>query len=228
MITLVKISNREIIDIIKYADNKAIFVEKKPFGDFTQFKAGYFVLNFDNGEKEAITKSAYLLKKFGSAYEAISNNVTNYIQCHALTLQNRNCLVMFPNGQAGLFDNQGKLQWNDTLSYNDSIVYGLAGDKEYFWSCCKDENCVIRYSAETLNVDIRIGSNDADTFVNPEFISDDDDFVYVCCDGKKVRKIDKSNFTVSDVGEYEGINAFYKYGRFSIICTNMGAYIDKD
>lgn len=228
MITLVKVSNREIIDIIKYTDNKAIFVEKNPIGDLTQFKASYFVLNFDNGEKEAITKSAYMLKKFGSAYKTITETITNYVQCSSLMLQNRSCLVMFPNGQAGLFDNQGVMKWNDTLSYNDSIVYGLANDGDYFWSFCRDENCVIRYSAETMKVDIRVGSSEADTFVRPDFVSADDGYIYVCCDGKKVRKIDKSNFTVSDVGEYQSLRAFYKFGRFSIICTGSGAYIDKD
>lgn len=228
MITLVQISNREIIDCVKYGDNKAIFVKKEPTVYMNQFKASYFVLNFDNGEREVITKSAYLLRKFGSAYQSITSKITNFIQCSTLMLQNRNLLVMFPNGQVGLFDSNGIMQWNDMLDYNEAVVYGIAEDDGYFWSCCRDENCVIRYNCDNLKVDIRIGSKEANTFVKPDFISADDKYIYVCCNKNTVRKIDRQNFTVSDVLTYPNINGFYKFGKYSVICTNNGAFVDKD
>lgn len=226
---MLKISNKETIDIVMYSENKVIFVEKKLFGDLTQYKANYFILNFETGEKEVITKNAYLMRKFGSNYQKITESVANYVQCDCASLPNKNVLVIFPNGQTGLFDSNGSMKWNGTLKYNDKIVSGMAVDGEYFWSCCKDENCVIRYSSDNIKVDIRIGSKDAATFTNPDFVSADDDYIYVCCDGIKVRKIDKSNFTVSDVkGSFIGLKKFYKIGKFSIICTSDGTYIDKD
>lgn len=226
---MLKISNKEIIDIVKYTESKVIFVEKKPFGDLSQYRANYFILNFETGEKEVITKSAYLLRKFGPNYKKITETIANYVQCDTASLPNRNVLVIFPNGQTGLFDAQGSMKWNGTLKYNDKIVAGMANDEEYFWSCCKDENCVIRYTADNIKVDIRIGGKNAVTFIKPDFVSADDEFIYVCCDGCKVRKIDKSNFTVSDVkGSFFGLKKFYKLGKFSIICTSDGAYIDKD
>ena len=66
---MIKISNREIIDVVKYGSNKAIFVEKRPlFDEGGRYKVNYFVLNFDTGEKEVITKNAYLMQKFGTHY----------------------------------------------------------------------------------------------------------------------------------------------------------------
>lgn len=226
---MLKISNREIIDIIKYSDNKVIFVEKKLFGDLGQYKVNCFILNFETGEKEVITKNAYLLKKFGSNYKKITDKIANYVQCDAVSLPNRNVLVIFPNGQTGLFDSDGAMKWNGTLKYNGQAVTGMAGDEEYFWTCCRDENCVIRYTSDNIKVDIRIGGKDAATFSKPDFVSADEEFVYVCCDQSKVRKIDKSNFTVSDIdGSFAGLKKFYKLGKFSIICTADGAYIGKD
>lgn len=225
---MIKISNKEIIDVVKYSGTKAIIVEKKPLADFGQYKLNYFVLNFENGEKEVITKSAYLLKKFGSSYQKIIETIANYAECDSAILSNRNVLLVFPNGQVGMFESNGEMKWNNQISYNEKIVNGLAIDGDYFWSCCKDENCVIRYNAENIGVDIRVGSKEAETFIRPSFVSADDNNIYVCCDGIKVRKIDKSNFTVSNVREYNNLKKFYKFNEFSIICTTDGAYIDKD
>lgn len=221
---MIKISNKEIIDVVKYSNTKAIIVEKKPLADFNQYKLNYFVLNFENGEKEVITKNAYLLKKLGSSYKKITETIANYAECDSAILPNRNVLLVFPNGQLGMFDSNGDMKWNDQISYNECVVNGLAIDGDYFWSCCKDENCVIRYNADNINVDIRVGSKEAETFIRPNFVSADDDNIYVCCDSNKVRKIDKSNFTVSDVKDYFNLKKFYKYGRFSIICTTDVAY----
>lgn len=225
---MIKISNREIIDVVKYSPTKAIIVEKKPLSALGQYTLSCFVLNFENGDKEVITKNAYLMKKFGSSFDKITDKIANYAECDSAILSNRDVLLVFPNGQLGMFNSDGELKWNNELSYNEKVVNGLAPDGEYFWSCCKDENCVIRYNAENINVDIRVGSKDAETFIRPNFVSADDEFIYVCCNGSKVRKIDKSNFTVSDVKEYADLKKFFKHNEFSIICTSGGCYIDKD
>ena len=228
MIPLIKISNREIIDVVKYSPTKAIIVEKKLLSAPGQYTLSCFVLNFENGDKEVITKNAYLMKKFGSSFEKITEKIANYAECDSTILANRNVLLVFPNGQLGMFDSDGELKWTDELSYNEKTVNGLAPDGEYFWSCCMDENCVIRYNADNINIDIRVGSNEAKTFIRPSFVSADDNYIYVCCNRAKVRKIDRSNFTVSDVKEYSDLKKFYKHNEFSIICTSNGCYVDKD
>ena len=86
---------------------------------------------------------------------------------------------------------------------------------------------LIRYTAENAKIDIRIGSANAETFVNPEFVSQDDEYIYVCCNSSNVRRIDKSNFVVSDVGSVvPGLKRYYKFGDTSILCTASGAYMD--
>lgn len=224
---MLRISNKEIIDVVKYSDDKVIIVEKVLLGDFSSYKPNYFVIDLNSGDKEVITKNAYLMIKFGSSYESIIAAVNNYAECESMILPSKNVLVVFPNGQAGVFDSDGEIKWNGTLKYNDSIVNGLAADGEYFWACCKGQNCVIRYTAENAKIDIRIGSANAETFVNPEFVSQDDEYIYVCCNSSNVRRIDKSNFVVSDVGSVvPGLKRYYKFGNTSILCTASGAYMD--
>ena len=46
---MIKISNREIIDVLKYSDDKVILVEKKPNVDASGYGVNYFILNFSTG-----------------------------------------------------------------------------------------------------------------------------------------------------------------------------------
>ncbi len=225
-----KISNYEITDLVRYADDAIIIVEKVPTLDITKPNANYYLLNLKTFEKEAITKSVYLMKKFGAgAYQKIVEKIESVAQCDTVIFPSREVFVLFPNGQCGLFDAQGALQWTKTLSYNDKEVHSLAAEDGYIWCCCKDENCVIRYSTDNFKVDLRIGSKEADTFPSPSFLSTDGSSVYVCCNGRRLRKIDLQDYTVSDVTDgIPQLRRFYRFGNISLLCTADGAYIGED
>ena len=225
---MIRITDREIIDVVRYADNKVIFAERVYTPDLNSSKAKFFMLNFDNGEKEPATTTVYKLKKFGYAYEKICDKITDFIKCDAIILKDKSVLVMFEGGEAGLFDRDGEMLWNKTLSYNGSPMASLADDGDYFWCACKSEDSVIRYNAENVNIDIRVGGKGRGTFNAPFFTSSDEKYIYVCC-ADRVRKISKDNLTVSDVdGIYEAPKRFYKLGRFSILVKSDGTWIDKD
>ena len=225
-----KISHCEITDVVRYADDAIIIVEKVPTLDPTKPNANYYLLNLKTFEKEAITKSVYLMKKFGTgAYRNIVEKIQSVAQCDAVIFPSREVFVLFPNGQCGLFDPDGVLQWTKTLSYNDKEVASLAAEDGYIWCCCKDENCVLRYSTDHFKIDLRIGGKDADTFRAPEFLSTDGESIYVCCGGRKLRKISLQDFTVSDVTDgIPLLRKFYRFGSTSLLCMADGAYIGED
>lgn len=64
-----QISTKEIVDLFAYNKDSAVLVEKRPLPGNAQYKVNYSVVNFATGEQEVITKSAYLLRKFGSAFQ---------------------------------------------------------------------------------------------------------------------------------------------------------------
>ncbi len=187
---MIRVSTKDIIDILPYGDGKAILVEKKPLVNSAQFKAEYSVIDFENKSKNVLTKNAYLLKKFGSSFKEISETIPNFVQCDAGILYDKRVLVIYPNGEAGIFSREGELSWSGYFNYHDEIVSGLALDGKYFWSICPSENSVIRYYSQTMQVDLRIGGKDASTFLNPTHISADSGDIFVCCGGNKVRRID--------------------------------------
>lgn len=226
---MIRISTKEIVDILTYNDSKAIIVEKKPLLNTMQFKASYSVINFETKTKEVLTKNAYLLKKFGPIFQTIIETIPNFVQCNAAILYDKRVLVIYPNGEAGIFDRDGELSWSGYFTYHDEIVNHLALDGKYFWTICPAENCAIRYSSQTMKVDLRIGGKDATTFVNPTHISVDNGDIYVCSDGNKVRKIDGMNFTVSDFLDFEeSVKEYYKFGRYAIAVLSSGTYLLED
>lgn len=225
---MVKISNREIVDVVRYTDNKIIIAENKASLETPGIV--YYLLNLKTLDKEVITKSAYLMKKFGSsAYKRLSEAISDYARCDAVILKDKSVFIIFPNGQCGMFSPKGEKLWDKTLTYRDKAVTGLARDGDYIWCCCTEENCVIRYSLDIkLSVDLRIGSKEASTFAEPCFVSVDDSSVYVCC-SNRLRAINKSDLLVSDISDsLKGLKRFYRFGNTSLICTEDGAYISQD
>ncbi|GFI70868.1 hypothetical protein IMSAG250_00048 [Clostridiales bacterium] len=223
---MIRVSTKDIIDILPYGDGKAILVEKKPLVNSAQFKAEYSVIDFENKSKNVLTKNAYLLKKFGSSFKEISETIPNFVQCDAGILYDKRVLVIYPNGEAGIFSREGELSWSGYFNYHDEIVSGLALDGKYFWSICPSENSVIRYYSQTMQVDLRIGGKDASTFLNPTHISADSGDIFVCCGGNKVRRIDGNDFTVSDYLNFdEQIKQYHRFGNHSIAVLSSGTYL---
>lgn len=226
---MIRISSKEIVDLLPYDENKAIIVEKKPLLNTTQFKVSYSVIDFEKKAKEVLTKSAYLLKKFGSSYKQISEIIPNFVQCNAATLYDRRILVLYPNGEAGIFERDGELSWSGYFKYHDHPVKSLALDNKYFWCICPAENCAIRYTCQNMQVDLRIGGKDATTFENPTHISVYNNDIYVCASGNKVRKIDGMNFTVSDYITFEEyVHQYYNFGKYAIAVLASGTYLLED
>ena len=224
-----QISTKEIVDIIKYSDTSILLVEKLPLSTPGQFKVQYSVIDFINKSIDPSTKSAYLLKKFGSNFKRISEIIPNFVQCDAAVLYDRRVLAVYPNGEAGIFDRDGELEWSGTFDYHNKPVKFLALEGKYFWCICPQENCVIRYSAQNMKVDLRIGGIYAKTFVNPTHISYDGSDLYVCCDNNKVRRIDASNYTVSDYLNFTNrIERYYKFGDYAGAVMADATYVLED
>lgn len=220
------ISTKEIVDVVKYSNNSVILVEKLPLVNPSQYKVQYSVVDFNSKSIDVSTKSAYLLKKFGANFKRISEIIPNFVQCEAAVLYDRRVLAIYPNGEAGIFDRDGELDWSGLFDYHDKPVKCLALEGKYFWSVCPDENCVIRYSAQNMKVDLRIGGADASTFINPSHMCFDGGDLYVCCDNNKVRRIDGKNYTVSDYLNFNNtVKRFYKYGESAIAVMQNGTYI---
>ncbi len=224
---MTQVSKREIIDVVKFTDDRIIIVEKIPRIE-GGYKTNYFILNLETLEKEVVTKNAYLIRKFGNtAFEKISESIANYVDCEAAIFPDKSVFIIFSNGQCALFDREGTMLWSKTMTYKEKTVTSLAPDGNHIWCCCAEEDCVIRYLLDgtKLNLDLRIGSKDSDTFASPRFVSSDSENIYVCC-ADRVRTISRNDFIVGDINSgIKDIKRYYRFGKYSLICTANSAYL---
>lgn len=206
-----------------------LYWSKKAKSRFDILRSELFYFEFFHRRKGNSYKGRLSVEKYGTKRKEISEKLGNFVMPGAMILEDRSVLVIYPNGETGLFNAEGELVRDGLLSYNDSPVCCIAEDGNCFWSVCEGENAVIRYFAEGAKMDIRIGGKNQLTFERPHFVSADDKYVYVCCNHNSVRKIDKATFTVTDVNRrYNDITGYYKFGKFAIVTTFDGAYCDKD
>lgn len=220
------ISTKEIVDVVRYSDTSAIIVEKIPLPTPSQYKVQYSVVDFENKSISILTKSAYLLKKFGPNFKRISEIIPNFVQCEAAVLYDRRVLAIYPNGEAGIFSKDGELDWSGSFDYHESPIRCLALEGKYFWSICPAENSVIRYSSQNMKSDLRIGGINSKTFINPSHICIDGGDLYVCCDSNKVRKISGTDYTVCDYLNFtDSIKKYYKFGEYAIAVMHNGIYV---
>lgn len=220
------ISTKEIVDIVRYTDSSFILVEKLPIVNSSQYKVSYSIIDLKNKSVDVVTKSAYLLKKFGANFKRISEIIPNFVQCDAAVLYDRRVLAIYPNSEAGIFDRDGELEWSGEFDYHEKKIKCLALEGKYFWSVCPQENCVTRFSCQNMKLDLRIGGAEASTFINPTHVSVDNGDIYVCCDSNKVRRIDGTNYSVSDYLNFtDNIKQFYKFGDYACAVLTSGTYI---
>lgn len=225
MIILTRITDHEIIDIIPYNDG-FIFSSKIPLPG-KKFKITYSAYDFHSQSIQPVTKSAYLLRKFGASYQAIAEQLGNTVACDAGLLYDKRLLVLYPSGEAGIFAKDGELCWSGDYFYHDCPVRSIAVQGKYFWCAVPDNNCVIRYNAHNMKVSLRIGSETTTTFGAPEHISYADGTLYVSCyTTGKVKTISTTDYSVKEYIRFnEPVQQFFIHNGYQIACLESGIYL---
>lgn len=173
-----------------------------------------------------ITKWAYFESKFGPAYKAIAGQVTDYLSCETGFLSNNHTVVLYPDGDLGIFNTKGAAVWTGELKYNGAPVRGVAVDGKNFWSVVPELNAVICYATDEKRVQMRIGGGKSTAFLNPVSIVRYNDMLYVCNEGSnKVRTISLANYAVNDCLEFdEPVKKYFVAGGKEFVLLESGLY----
>ena len=173
-----------------------------------------------------ITKWAYFESKFGPAYREIGNQVKDYISCEAGILSNNNAVVLYPDGDLGIFSPKGNAIWTGELKYNDEPVRGVAVDGKTFWGVVPELNAVVCYATDEKRVQMRIGGGKSTAFIKPVSIIRYNEKLYICNEGSnKVRTISLDNYSVGDYLEFdEPVKKYFIAGGKEFVMLESGLY----
>ena len=189
-------------------------------------KVEFFGYDAAKSQIMPITKWMYFEGKFGPAYQEICSQIKDYVNCETGTLSNNHTVLVYPDGDAGIFNARGVAIWTGNLKYNEQPVKGIAPDGKNFWSVVPELNAVICYATDEKRVQMRIGGGKSTAFVDPVSIVRYGDRLFVCNKGSnKVRTIALGNFAVSDYLEFdEPVHKYFIIGESEFVKLDSGIY----
>ena len=225
MVILRKLFDIDILDIIPF-NSGFIYAEKINMPD-GKIKIAFMSYDIVTKTSQHVTKGAYLLNKFGPSYKPIANQLGNYVTCETGILYNKRSIVVFPSGEAGLFNSDGELLWTGDLIYHDCPVRSVIVDGKYFWCVVPQSNSVIRYNSFSMRVDLRIGGGKSAAFSGPESIFKAGNKLYVCnASSCKIRTINLMDYAVRDYLRFnEPVRKYLNINGNEIMVLDSGVYI---
>lgn len=214
-----------VYDIIAFSNG--IIYTKKTVLENGSVKVNFYGYDIKRMQKTTVTKSVYLLNKYGPEYKKIAEQLGDYVSCDSDILPSKQVVVVYSSGETGLFSKEGDMVWSSDLNYQGSAISGVVCDGRQIWSVIPDKNCVVSYSISHKKFTMRIGSYDSVSFSHPVSISKYDNELFVCNEGsRKVRTINLKDYSVNDFRIFD--EPVYKYIRScgkEIVVLESGVYV---
>ena len=220
-----KLMDIDIADIIPFS--KGIIVARKDTLKSGETKISFITYDVKLERPSQSTKGAYLLNKFGPAYEAITETLGDYLSCDATILPNKHVAVAYTSGEIGIFNDKGELYWTGDLQYKNCPVSGVVAEGKYLWCVVPENNCIIRYSPTTEKIVLRIGGDSSTAFLNPVSLSCYENKLYICnYQSCKIRTVSLKDFTVEDYKSFdEPVYRYIKTNDREIVELESGVYM---
>ena len=173
-----------------------------------------------------ITKWVYFKAKFGRAYKAVTSQIKDYVSCECGVLVGGDAVLLYPDGDLGVFNARGVATFTGTLKYHDEVVNGVAPDGRNFWGVVPALNSIICYSIEDKRVQMRIGSQGSTAFDKPVAVVRYGDKLYISNEGScKVRTISLLDYSVADYLKFEEpIKRFFMADGKEFVQLESGVY----
>ncbi len=222
---MIKVVSLDILDLIGFQSGILFVLRENQNND--SVKVSFYSFDIETKSIATVTKNAYLLTKFGSAYAPIARQLGDYVSCDAAKLWNGHTFVIYSTGETGIFDDQGNLIKTADLTYREAPARDVAVDNNYIWSVVPEENLIIKYSLLQNRVIMRIGGDDSDTFSCPVSISEYNGYLYVCNkNSRKIKRIDLKNFLVEDYKEFdEAVYNYVQVDNNEFVILDSGVYL---
>lgn len=220
-----KIADFQIVDMIPFSGG-VIFSKKEAVGE-DKCRVSFYGFDVKNYRNAPVTKSVYLLNKFGNGYKRITDAIGDYLNCDADTFQHNGTVLVYPTGETGIFDFEGKSLWAGDLLYHGYPVQDVAADGNQIWCTVPDQNAIISYSIAHKKFYMRIGGENSTAFSLPTAIQKYGNELFVCNAGSyKIRTVNLKDFSVRDFRTFdEPVRRYLRSCGKEIVQLDSGIYI---
>ncbi len=220
-----KIVDFEIVDIIPFSCG-IIFSKKEMIGE-DKCKVSFYGFDIKQYRNAPVTRSVYMLNKFGNGYKRIVDEIGDYLNCDADSFAGNKTVIVYPTGETGVFDFEGKSMWSGDLLYHGYPVQDVASDGNQIWCTVPEQNAIISYSIAHKKFYMRIGGENSTAFSNPVSIVKYGNELFVCNAGSyKIRTVNLKDYSVSDFRSFdEPVRRYIRSCGKEIVQLDSGVYI---
>ncbi len=189
-------------------------------------KGEFYGYEAQSGNTVPITKWVYFESKFGHAYKEITSQIKDYVSCECGILAGGEAVLLYPDGDLGVFNSRGLATFTGTLEYHDQIVNGVAPDGRNFWGVVPAMNSIICYSVDDRRVQMRIGSQSSTAFEKPVSIVHYGSSLFICNEkSRKVRTVSLLDYSVADYLKFdEPVRRFFVADGKEFVLLESGLY----
>ena len=207
--------------------SNGIIIIKKSVNQKERYAVKYDLFSTETTRITPISKTDFLLNKFGSCFERIASQINGIYSTNTVLLPNGKVLAVDTEGKAYIFNSVGEKIRSFDMKYNDDAPSSIAFCGSKLYAAFANQNVILQYNPNTLGHQMRFGSPDTDTFQKPIFICGHHDRLYICnAENDKITIFEPEKFSVTDYAEFKNplIQYVRKHGR-ELVLLKSGVYL---
>ena len=189
---------------------------------------GYKLFSFDTVTLKPITRQVYLDAKFGPTFSHFSHQIKEFLSCRALMLEGKRVFVVYPNGAAAIFNEDGSVHWHGDILYQEEGPADALIVDENIWFSFPKGGAIIRYSLHTMREELRIGGKKLPTFHSPSGLwryGNTDNLLVCCPPADKIIRVNLTSYEVEDFAAFEEpVHQYLKIRSNEVVLLNSGIY----
>ncbi len=191
-----------------------------------QFKVGYKMVSFESGKISNVTKSIYMLTKFGADYKSFIHKIKNYLTCFSILLEDGQTFIIEKDGNATIYGTGGDELWQGQMLYQNTAPGGVAVNGNTLWISYPEHNVLVRYDLKTLRQELRIGGENS-PFSRAKGLFPAGNKLFICGEGSNsIWKLDCSSYQTELYYQFDEPVRDYKFiNKYEIAVLKSGIYL---
>jgi hypothetical protein len=221
-----KLCGEEAIALVPVLNGIIIIKREKAIGTKAGFTPRFELFSADTFRMSQISRTDFLLYKFGNCFEAISDQVKGPYSCKTVILPQGRVLAVDTNGIGEVFNASGAKIRDIDMTYNGSAPSDICLCEDELYAAYKAENALLKYNPYTLAQQMRFGAKDESTFASPISLCGYKDRLYICnAKGDKITIFEKDSYEVVDYAEFkEPLLQYIRMNGCELVLLSSGVY----
>lgn len=207
---MIRIVSLDIVDLLPFPSGVLFALKEKT--ERGGEKIAFYSFDVATNSIGAVTRSAYLLTKFGPAYLSIAEKLKDHITCETARLVNGQLFLVYTSGETGWFDEKGALIASGDVHYRGCAARTAAADPDgkHLWSVVPEQDLIVKYTPAENRIVMRIGGDGASSFSSPCSVFVHENDLFVCNPGVgKVNRVSMTDYSLRDHRRFD--EPVYRY-----------------